>query len=271
MTKRLLISLIVIASFLVADKLDLLLDQFGLIPESIVGPTFTVLNKTIMYIFLPLSILALLHGRKNLLRESGLGGDFLLAMRIAGIGVLPMFLGAAILSGFELRLSIQGILIGCLLAAVAEELLYRSFLFGQLFRHGGWGFLPAAMVSALIFGLGHLYQSNDLMTSLGIFGITFLGGLWFSWLFVEWDYNIWVPMGFHFFMNLSWTVFEVSDNALGGWGPNIFRIATIVLSIYLTQRHKKQGSPVIIKGKRWFFGHTAARSMSYAIRTNNSL
>ncbi|MCD6659879.1 MAG: hypothetical protein LT105_06950 [Lentimicrobium sp.] len=35
-------------------------------------------------------------------------------------------------------------------------------------------------------------------------------------------------------MNLSWTLFDVSENALGTIIPNLFRAATIAVSIMLT-------------------------------------
>ena len=85
--------------------------------------------------------------------------------------------------------------------------------------------------------------------------VTFMGGMWFSWLYVEYGYNLWVPMSYHFFMNLSWGIFDVSDTALGSVAPNIFRAATIALSIYLTIRHKQRtGEKWVVQGRRWWSG-----------------
>ena len=43
-------------------------------------------------------------------------------------------------------------------------------------------------------------------------------------------------------MNLSWGLFEVSSNALGGLYTNLFRIITITLTILVTiMRNKKDG------------------------------
>ncbi len=45
-----------------------------------------------------------------------------------------------------------------------------------------------------------------------------------------------------FIMNLSWILFKVSENALGGFYTNSFRIITIALSIIITiYYHKKRG------------------------------
>ncbi|MBR9920051.1 MAG: CPBP family intramembrane metalloprotease [Bacteroidetes bacterium] len=254
MSKRIFISLIVISTFLIADKLGFFAYKMGWIPEAITGYSFGIYNRWILYILFPLAVLALLHGLHKVGDESGLGKNLNQGISIAAIGVLPMFLGAGFLANFNIQLSWQAIYSGCFLAALAEEVLFRGFLFGQLFRHAKWGFIPAAMVSAIIFGLGHLYQGHSPGETIGIFAVTFLGGMWFSWLYAEWDYNLWVPFGFHFFMNLSWTIFDVSGNALGGIAPNIFRALTIILSIWLTMRHKKQGSPQVVTGKRWISG-----------------
>jgi len=62
----------------------------------------------------------------------------------------------------------------------------------------------------------------------------------FAWLYVEWNYNLWVPIFLHMLMNLSWGLFSVSDNAFGGIYSNVFRIATIVLAITLTLFYKKK-------------------------------
>jgi len=43
-------------------------------------------------------------------------------------------------------------------------------------------------------------------------------------------------------MNLSWVLFDVSSNALGGIYTNLFRAITIALTIIITIRyHKKRG------------------------------
>ena len=96
------------------------------------------------------------------------------------------------------------------------------------------------MLGGVIFGLSHLYQGDTFMESLGIFGITFMGGIWFAWLFIEWDENLWVPIWMHLLMNFSWELFSISDSALGGYGANVFRVLTIALAIIFTVIYKKK-------------------------------
>ena len=100
-------------------------------------------------------------------------------------------------------------------------------------------FIPSCD-SAIFFGIGHLYQGNGWAQTAGIFAVTFAGALWFSWLYKAWDNNLWVPIGLHFLMNLYWSIFQVGDNALGGMLPNVFRAATIAITVWLTLRRQRQ-------------------------------
>jgi len=262
MEKRIVVALLTIAAFVLAKnggKLLRLFDAYAALDTELRSTIY----KCCWYVVFPLLVLGLFHGFKKMMAEAGLADRAVVGIRTGFVGTLPMLLGAGLLVGFKMELDPVAILTGCLLAAVGEELLYRAMLFGQLFRHARWGFLWAGMANAVIFGMGHLYQGNDPATLIGIFLVTFMGALWFSWLYVEWGYNLWVPMSYHFFMNLSWTIFDVSDNALGTWAPNLFRAATIALSVILTIRHKLQshkrqtGEAWEVKGRRWWSGDVA--------------
>ena len=54
-------------------------------------------------------------------------------------------------------------------------------------------------------------------------------------------------------MNLSWTLFNVSENALGGIYTNIFRIATIVLTVIATIIYNNKKGKYSINGKNLIF------------------
>lgn len=88
--------------------------------------------------------------------------------------------------------------------------------------------------------MGHLYQGVSFGQTTGVFIVSAMGAVWFAWLYVELD-NLWIPIFLHVFMNLSWTLFDVSDNALGGIYVNIFRAITIALTILITIRFHKKG------------------------------
>jgi membrane protease YdiL (CAAX protease family) len=143
---------------------------------------------------------------------------------------LPMTLGYAYLSN-ELNLTLSGIMVGSVYAGLFEEILFRAVLFGVLFRFCRLGFIPAALVSSVIFGLGHIYQGHDLMSAFAAFAITSVAGTWFAWLFCESGYRIWFPLWMHIFMNAAYGIFGMSGGAAGDLEGNIFKASAIILSL----------------------------------------
>jgi membrane protease YdiL (CAAX protease family) len=191
---------------------------------------------------IPLFAGTLLIGRRtDFFQNLGLNKSITKGFLFALICTLPMFIGYSMLFQFNADVKINSILIGVVSAGFFEELYYRGFLFGLPFRKTKLGFILSVLFGALYFGSLHLYQSTDLNQLLGIFLITFLGGILFAWVYAEWNFNIWVPVFLHMLMNLAWELFSVSDNALGGMSSNIFRFLTIGLVIILTivYKHKK--------------------------------
>ena len=198
----------------------------------------------------------LLHPKKNFFEALGLNGSFPKAVIFALICTLPMFIGYALFFNFNTELSWNDIFIGVLAAAFFEELYFRGFLFGQLYRYSRLGFILSVFLGALLFGLVHLYQSTDMSELILIFLITFIGGIIFAWILVEWGYNIWVPVFLHLFMNLSWELFAVSENAMGSTYANVFRLITVLLIIILTLLYKKKkGIPLEIRKRTIWLKH----------------
>lgn len=74
------------------------------------------------------------------------------------------------------------------------------------------------------------------------------GELYFSWMYVEWNFNIWIPVGLHILMNGAWHIFmmEGTEVAAGGLISNIARLISIALAIGITvYYHKKSGKKVL--------------------------
>lgn len=192
-------------------------------------------NLTYLLSGIPLFIgVRLIHKRPYLFESLGFRGSVTKAFLFSLVCTLPMLIGYAIVFNFNEKIGVNSILISAIAAAFFEEVFFRGFLFGQLYRFTQLGFFPSVILGSLLFGLIHLYQSQDFITSIGIFMTTFLGAILFSWVYVEWFNNIWVPIFIHFFMNLNWMLFNTGDNALGGFYANLFRIISIVLIIFLT-------------------------------------
>ncbi|NND14883.1 MAG: CPBP family intramembrane metalloprotease [Eudoraea sp.] len=200
------------------------------------------ISHIITYLVLGIPIfigVLMIHKKEKFFESLGFNRSFLKGMLFSLLCTLPMFIGNAIVFEFDSGLTADTILITVVAAAFFEELYFRGFLFGQLFRYTNWGFIPAVLIGAVIFGLVHLYQGSSPGELAGIFAVTFAGAVLFAWAYVEWDYNIWVPVFLHAFMNLSWGLFSASDTALGGVYSNVFRAMTIALVIVLTIRYKR--------------------------------
>ena len=123
-----------------------------------------------------------------------------------------------------------------LFPGIMEEILYRGFLFGLIYRVVGWGFVPTALLCAAVFATGHLYQSRDPLEMAMIVGVTVVAGVWWAWLYVRWGFDLWVPIGFHVLMNGWFVVFDVGDRAAGTVLSVGVRLAVVILSVVLTLR-----------------------------------
>lgn len=206
---------------------------------------------TYLIIGIPLFIgVSLIHGLHKMAETVGLAGSVSRGFLFATVCTLPMLIGYALVFDFNSDITFTQIFTGAVVAGFIEELFYRGVLFGQIYRYTRLGFIPAIVLGALVFAMGHLYQSQDPSTLIGIFITTFMGAILFAWVYVEWQYNLWVPIFLHILMNLFWMLFSVSDNAFGGGYANIFRMITIAMVILLTVVPKvRRGQKVEINRK----------------------
>ncbi len=195
---------------------------------------FTFFNRLFWLAGVPSLVLWILYPWRQIWTELGIATRLPEALKIGFLATSPMLVGYAFAADFRLELDLESILFGALLAGIGEEVCFRGFLFGQLYRRVGLWFPIAAGSSALIFGLAHIYQGNSATEAAGVFAVTLAGGVWFSWLFMRWRFNLWVPIVFHVLMNLYWSAFNVGENALGGLEANIYRVAVIALSLVIT-------------------------------------
>lgn len=207
-----------------------------------------------------LGLAALLWGPRAAPAALGLGHAPWRGLAV-GTGVtLLLPLGFAVLLPFEPAAQwLPAVLRGAVLPGFGEELLYRGLLFGLLFRFARWGFLPAALLVAGLFGAAHLYQGNDAGQTAAIFALTALGSLWFAWLYVEWDFDLWVPIAVHVAMNAWWELFAVADDALGPLPTVLLRLAVIVLSVVVTVRVARRRGGRVVRGRAWLWGGPAPR------------
>lgn len=192
----------------------------------------------------------LLDKTTNILKSLGLSESIFTALWTSILFTLPMFIGGLFFFKFNPNIDFQNLIAGTLIAGFMEELYFRGFLFGQIFKKTNLGFIPSILFGALLFAFGHLYQSQDINELIGIFIVTFSGAIFFAWLYVEWKYNLWVSILTHTLMNLSWNLFNVADSALGDLTANIFRALTIIIAIVFTVIYKNRKGENLIVNKK---------------------
>lgn len=195
---------------------------------------------TYLIIGIPIFLCTYLINSENIFSALGLSGSISKALIIAFIFSLPMLAGGLMLNGIASDLNWRNLVAGTIVAGFVEELYYRGFFFGMLYKNTRFGFLSAILIGALLFAFAHMYQSQDTMKLVGIFAITFMGAGLYAWLYVEWNYNLWVPIFLHTFMNLAWRLSDMGDTALGGLWPNMLRALTIAFAIIGTILYKKR-------------------------------
>lgn len=213
-------------------------------------------GQTIRALLLTLAVFlftAIVIKPKEILTFLGLDNNILKGFGIAIICVLPLYIIFPIFGGFASDISAFRIYHKCIIAGFTEELVCRAFMFGLLFRYAKTGFFWAVLLPALYFGSLHLYQGHDMVSSLFAFGVTFIGALYFSWMYAEWNFNLWVPIGLHIFMNLAWFIFtmEGTENAAGGLISNIARVISILLAVGLTVWYKRKTGAKVFSYPVW--------------------
>ena len=117
---------------------------------------FGMLWNWFIAFILMIGIMLLMHKPNKIWGELGLADKrFCQSIGIGFLFTLPMFIVNAICGELDFTWTAIGI---SLMAGVCEEIYFRGYFFGQLFRNCRWGFLPASLITSLLFGLLHLYR-----------------------------------------------------------------------------------------------------------------
>lgn len=256
-----LVAVATIAVFALADPCrPYLLDALGIVrsrPRTLLD---LLVGNYSWYLLPPLVLGAALFGVRRSVAALGLHGNVLVGLGVGLCATLPMLAGYAACGHVSASYGVHEAVRYALLPGVMEEILFRGMLFGFLFRFARWGFVPAALLGAVVFGAGHLWQGHGFADTAGVFAITAFGAAWFAWLYVEWDANLWVPIAFHVLMNLYWDLFAMGESALGGGIANLFRFATVFASIALTLLAARRRGGRIVRGRRWWRDEEAPRA-----------
>jgi membrane protease YdiL (CAAX protease family) len=242
---QILKSIAVIVSVLITYNFWTFLNYFSIVSVSVVENEYLDSFLFGLIQTAPVWVTSLLLFRKDAIRISGLTAPLLKGFGIAALSCIPLFLIFLFFFDFNESLNGHTIFNMALLAGIFEELVYRAFFFGALYGLLRWKFWPAVLVNAAIFSFGHLYQGYDFLSSLMTVLITGIGAVWFGWIYIRWNYNLWVPVFLHTLMNLSWHIFVVGDGtAAGGIASYVARALVIVVSVWLTLRYTSKMKPL---------------------------
>jgi membrane protease YdiL (CAAX protease family) len=185
---------------------------------------------------------------KGAFGELGLRAPIGRAVAFSFVAAFPMLLAFAVTSSINAKMSVLSVGVGCFVAPFAEEVVFRGYMFGQLYRRARWGFWLSALIPSALFAFGHAYQASGFWELVGIFAVTGLGSLLGCWIYMRWQFNLWTVFGLHCLMNLWWELFGVADTALGGWIANAARLLTIAVAILLTTYRDRFWKPLTSEG-----------------------
>ena len=108
---------------------------------------FRIISYILTYIVTGIPIFigtAIIHKDIKIFGYLGLNGNFVTGFLVAGLFTLPMFIGGVIFFPVNYKITIPEIIKLTICAGFFEELYFRGFLFGQLFRYTKLGFIPSS-------------------------------------------------------------------------------------------------------------------------------
>lgn len=171
---------------------------------------------------------------KKLFEISGLVKDIKKPIIFILLIFIPVFIVLYFLVGIKETNYGSSFLWNSIGGPFTEEVVYRGLAIGVLVKICNWNKFIACILPSIFFGIVHIWQGEDFTSALGIVLITALGGIYFGWLFLKWDFNIWPAVFMHIAMNSVWSIFELGENALGGQVGNINRLIMVALGVALT-------------------------------------
>lgn len=181
-------------------------------------------------------LVALASGRPpaSVVSQAGLQAPIFKPALWALLWLVPSIAVGIMLTEVATDLNASDILWKGLLGPFAEEFVYRGLVIGVLICWCRWPIWWACIWPAVFFGVAHFAQGQDGVSIAGVVAVTGLGGILFGWLFVRWHFNLWPAVFLHIGLNSLWLVFDLGEDALGGWLGNVLRLAVIAIAVGAT-------------------------------------
>ncbi len=233
--QRILVSVGVIAALVGADQLDILRPALAQTPLAAIpyGVT-TAVNALGLALLAGVILLVGGRGARPLATLTGLAAPIGKPALFAAAIFVPATLIAFLIARPAAQISLYDQAFLSVIFPVMEEIGYRGLAIGALMALARWPFALAALAPAVVFGAAHAAQGEGLGEIAGVVAITGVGGFLLGWIFVRWGFNLWPAIFAHAGMNALWGVFDLGENAIGGWTGNALRLGVIVAAIGLT-------------------------------------
>jgi uncharacterized protein len=218
------------------------LELFRYLPPPLATPAWKV-----SWLFLCFVGLRWAHGLgvRGAIAELGLRASPVRGVVFGFLASIPLLVVFALTLGPSPHFAAPAALQTAVLTPVTEEVLFRGYVFLQLYRRAGWSFPLAVIATAVMFGLAHLGAlagKASALQVLGEVGMLAAGGAFFAWLLVRWHDNLWVPIALHGFMNLWCEVFGCDEHP-GNWQTNAGRVVTVAVALILTEMWRRRQRP----------------------------
>ena len=149
---------------------------------------------------------------------------------------LPNLLLRIAVAGAKPQINAALVLMSAVASPMSEELLFRGYLFGQLYRRAGWPFWAAALANAVPFVAGHFYQLSgkgwEFVVSVAeVLLLVGVSALFAAWVYVRWEYNLWVLIFIHALLNFYSTTFAINETSGFSWVDNVAWLMTLILVV----------------------------------------
>jgi membrane protease YdiL (CAAX protease family) len=171
-------------------------------------------------------------------RELGMNRPFGKALLLALLITTPLYLVPLALQAPLSTETWLDHLFGAGVWPLREEIGYRGYAFGQIYRYSGLGFWPSGLFTSALFGLGHM--SNAALAGYGLAGqlanasFVAISSLGLAWIYAKWNRNLWLVFFLHGFANLWGSLFQLGDVAIESWLFSALLVSTLAFGIGLT-------------------------------------
>lgn len=156
------------------------------------------------------------------------------------------------LTSARTRFDVASIASFSILGPLAEEVLYRGFLFQQLWQRARWPGWAAALGSSVVFALAHHrnlderlvlgFLQQDLGTSIAAIGpptvAAIAGGMLFCWITWRWR-SLWPAIALHGAVNFWWDVSVRPAEAPAAIAQTFALIAAVATTLIFTMKHER--------------------------------